>query len=32
MFKEELADLKDTYLDRLNLVYVMSRSRRTSRS
>ena len=25
MFKEELADLKDTYLDRLNLVYVMSR-------
>ncbi len=25
MFKEELADLKDAYLDRLNLVYVMSR-------
>jgi len=25
MFKEELADLKDTFLGRLNLVYVMSR-------
>ena len=25
IFKEELADLKDRYLDRLNLVYVMSR-------
>jgi len=25
MFKEELADLKDTYLARFNLVYVMSR-------
>lgn len=25
MFKEELADLKDTYMSRLNLVYVMSR-------
>jgi ring-1,2-phenylacetyl-CoA epoxidase subunit PaaE len=25
IFKEELADLKDSYLDRLNLVYVMSR-------
>jgi ring-1,2-phenylacetyl-CoA epoxidase subunit PaaE len=25
MFKEELADLKDSYLGRLNLVYVMSR-------
>jgi ring-1,2-phenylacetyl-CoA epoxidase subunit PaaE len=25
MFKEELADLKDSHLDRLNLVYVMSR-------
>lgn len=25
MFKEELADLKDTYLSRFNLVYVMSR-------
>ena len=25
IFKEELAELKDTYLERLNLVYVMSR-------
>lgn len=25
IFKEELTDLKDTYLDRLNVVYVMSR-------
>ena len=25
MFKEELSDLKDSYLERLNLVYVMSR-------
>jgi ring-1,2-phenylacetyl-CoA epoxidase subunit PaaE len=25
IFKEELSDLKDTYLERLNLVYVMSR-------
>jgi ring-1,2-phenylacetyl-CoA epoxidase subunit PaaE len=31
MFKEELADLKDSYLDRLNLVYVMAASRRTSK-